>query len=77
MPSSRLRLVDDQLRGFGAKSEFWDHNLESFTLIAGLAAVTSRIKLFATVPPLLSRRRSPHACAQPSIRSRMGDLASL
>ncbi|SJZ83486.1 pyrimidine oxygenase [Enhydrobacter aerosaccus] len=42
-----------KLRGFGGKSEFWDHNLESFTLMAGLAAVTSRIKLFATVPTLV------------------------
>ena len=41
-----------KLRGFGGKSEFWDHNLESFTLMAGLAAVTSRIKLFASVPVL-------------------------
>jgi pyrimidine oxygenase len=41
-----------KLRGFGGKSEFWDHNLESFTLMAGLAAVTSRIKLYATVPTL-------------------------
>jgi pyrimidine oxygenase len=41
-----------KLRGFGGKSEFWDHNLESFTLMAGLAAVTSKIKLFATVPTL-------------------------
>ena len=41
-----------KLRGFGGKSEFWDHNLESFTLMAGLAAVTSRIRLFATVPTL-------------------------
>src|SRR5579862_4567082 len=45
-----------KLRGFGGKSEFWDYNLESFTLMAGLAAVTSRIKLFAstavlTLPP--------------------------
>ena len=31
-----------KLRGFGGKSEFWDHNLESFTLMAGLAAVTKR-----------------------------------
>ena len=31
-----------KLRGFGGQSEFWDHNLESFTLMAGLAAVTSR-----------------------------------
>jgi pyrimidine oxygenase len=41
-----------KLRGFGGKSEFWDHNLESFTLMAGLAAVTSKIKLYATVPTL-------------------------
>jgi hypothetical protein len=38
-----------KLRGFGGKSEFWDHNLESFTLMAGLAAVTDRIKLYASV----------------------------
>ena len=37
-----------KLRGFGGKTEFWDHNLESFTLMAGLAAVTSRIGLVAT-----------------------------
>jgi len=41
-----------KLRGFGGKSEFWDHNLESFTLMAGLAAITERIRLFATVPTL-------------------------
>jgi len=41
-----------KLRGFGGKSEFWDHNLESFTLMAGLAAVTERIRLYATVPTL-------------------------
>ncbi|WOI58023.1 pyrimidine utilization protein A [Palleronia sp. LCG004] len=50
-----------KLRGFGGKTEFWDHNLESFTLMAGLAAVTSRIKLFAstailTLPPALVAR---------------------
>jgi pyrimidine oxygenase len=38
-----------KLRGFGGPSQFWDHNLESFTLMAGLAAVTTRIKLFATI----------------------------
>ena len=32
-----------KLHGFGGKTEFWDYNLESFTLMAGLAAVTSRI----------------------------------
>ncbi len=41
-----------KLRGFGGKTEFWDHNLESFTLMAGLAAVTSRIKIFATAATL-------------------------
>ena len=50
-----------KLRGFGGPSQFWDHNLESFTLMAALAAVTSRIQLFATVgvltmpPPLVAR----------------------
>ena len=42
-----------KLRGFGGKTEFWDHNLESFTLMAGLAAVTDRIKLFATAASLV------------------------
>jgi len=41
-----------KLRGFGGTSEFWDHALESFTLMAGLAAVTERIKLYATVAVL-------------------------
>jgi pyrimidine oxygenase len=50
-----------KLRGFGGPSEYWDHNLESFTLMAGLAAVTTRIKLFAsvavlTIPPALIAR---------------------
>jgi len=50
-----------KLRGFGGKTEFWDHNLESFTLMAGLAAVTSKIKLFATsaslvMPPAIAAR---------------------
>ena len=50
-----------KLRGFGGASEYWDHNLEAFTLMAGLAAVTRRIKLFAsvavlTMPPALVAR---------------------
>jgi pyrimidine oxygenase len=50
-----------KLRGFGGPTEFWDHNLESFTLMAGLAAVTERIHLFAsvalpTLPPALVAR---------------------
>ncbi len=50
-----------KLRGFGGPSEYWDYNLESFTLMAGLAAVTTRIKLFATIgvltipPPVVAR----------------------
>ncbi|MFO1080326.1 MAG: pyrimidine utilization protein A [Reyranellaceae bacterium] len=50
-----------KLRGFGGDSEFWDHNLESFTLMAGLAAVTERIQLYAsvavlTIPPAIVAR---------------------
>jgi pyrimidine oxygenase len=50
-----------KLRGFGGDSEFWDHNLESFTLMSGLAAVTSKIKLYAsvallTIPPAIVAR---------------------
>jgi len=48
-------------RGFGGPSEFWDHNLESFTLMAGLASVTERIRLYAsvgtlTIPPAVAAR---------------------
>jgi len=50
-----------KLRGFGGESEFWDHCLESFTLMAAIAAVTDRIKLFAssavlTMPPAIAAR---------------------
>jgi len=50
-----------KLRGFGGATEFWDYNLESFTLMAGLAAVTDRIRLFATaasltLPPAIMAR---------------------
>jgi pyrimidine oxygenase len=50
-----------KLHGFGGPSQFWDHNLESFTLMAGLAAVTKRIQLFATcavltIPPAIAAR---------------------
>nr|WP_263965554.1 LLM class flavin-dependent oxidoreductase [Roseomonas sp. SXEYE001] len=40
-------------RSFGRKTEFWDYSLESFPLMAGLAAVTDRIRLFATAASLL------------------------
>jgi pyrimidine oxygenase len=50
-----------KLHGFGGPSGFWDYNLESFTLMAGLAAVTTRIQLFATcavltMPPPIAAR---------------------
>jgi len=50
-----------KLHGFGGPSRFWDYNLESFTLMAGLAAVTERIQLFATcavltMPPPFAAR---------------------
>ena len=50
-----------KLRGFGGKSRHWDDNLESFTLMAGLASITTRIELYATVavltlPPAITAR---------------------
>lgn len=50
-----------KLRGYNGPSEYWVHNLESFTMMAGLAAVTKRIQLFAsvamlTIPPALIAR---------------------
>src|SRR5258708_39732851 len=50
-----------KLRGYDGPSEYWVHNLESFTLMAGIAAVTRRIQLFAsvavvTLPPALVAR---------------------
>jgi pyrimidine oxygenase len=50
-----------KLHGFGGPTEYWDHGMESFTLMAGLAAVTKRIRLFAstavlTIPPAIVAR---------------------
>ncbi len=59
-----------KLRGFGGKTEFWDHNLESFTLMAGLAAVTTRIRLFATAATLVMPPPSSPAWPRRSTRSR-------
>ena len=36
-------------RGFGGTTNHWDYSLESFTLMAACAAVTSRIELYASV----------------------------
>jgi pyrimidine oxygenase len=40
-------------KGFGGATHFWDAALESFTLTTALAAVTTRVRLIATVNPLL------------------------
>jgi len=52
-----------KVRGYGGVTKHWDYNLESFTLMAGLAAVTKKIKLFASAPILL---------LPPAIVARMG-----
>jgi pyrimidine oxygenase len=36
-------------RGYGGSTEHWDHAKESFSLMSGLAAITNRIKLVASV----------------------------
>jgi pyrimidine oxygenase len=41
-----------KLRGYGGLTEHWDYALESFTLMAGIAAVTEKIKLYATIATL-------------------------
>jgi pyrimidine oxygenase len=76
-----------KLHGFGGPSQFWDYNLESFTLMAGLAAVTSRIQLFATcavltMPPAIAARMAvtiDPICtgASVSISSRDGSAANM
>ena len=38
-----------KLRGFGGKSRYWDDNLESFTLMAGLAVDHQRAS--SSMPP--------------------------
>jgi pyrimidine oxygenase len=53
-----------KFRGFGGKTEHWDYNLESFTLMAGLAACTSRIKLFASTAVLAL---PPAVCARMAV----------
>jgi pyrimidine oxygenase len=50
-----------KLHGFDGETEFWNHNLESFTMIATIAPSTTTIKLFAstailTLPPALVAR---------------------
>jgi pyrimidine oxygenase len=38
-----------KLRGYGGPTEYWDYALESFTLMAALAASTESIQLYASV----------------------------
>jgi pyrimidine oxygenase len=40
-------------RGFGGETNFWESTLESVALMTGLAAVTSRIGVIATIQPVL------------------------
>jgi pyrimidine oxygenase len=40
-------------RGYGGETRFWDFSLESIALMAGLAAVTRRVKVYASVQPLM------------------------
>lgn len=48
-------------RGFGGESGYWDACLESFTLMSGLAAATSKIGLFPSVTLLAHH---PAVCAR-------------
>lgn len=41
-----------KFRGFGGDTEYWDYALDSFTLTAALAPITSRIKLIPSVTTL-------------------------
>ena len=40
-------------RGFGGETEFWQHSLESMTLMAALAPLTTEVKLIASIVPTL------------------------
>ena len=41
-----------KFRGFGGETEYWDHALDSFTLTASLAPITSKIQLIPSVTNL-------------------------
>lgn len=41
-----------KFRGYGGETEHWDYAMDSFNMMAGLAAVTERIGIYATVQPL-------------------------
>jgi pyrimidine oxygenase len=50
-----------KFKGFGGESHYWDQCLDSFTLMAGIAAATSKVQLFPSVT-LLSTH--PAVCAR-------------
>lgn len=50
-------------RGYGGETAHWDYALESLTLMAGLAATTSNIDLYASIQPLT---------IHPAMAARMG-----
>src|SRR5262249_22973897 len=39
--------------GYGGATRFWEDTVESFTLMSSLAAVTSRLRLVASISPIL------------------------
>jgi len=45
-------LAPVKYKGFGGPSEFWDRSAEPITMMAGVAAVTSKIRLFASIATL-------------------------
>src|SRR5258707_410052 len=40
-------------RGFGGDTNHWGHSLEAVTMMAGIAAVTKRVKVWATLHAIL------------------------
>ncbi len=40
-------------RGYGGDTRFWDYTLESLTLMAALATVTRKVRIYGSVQPLL------------------------
>ena len=45
-------LAPVKYKGFGGPSEFWDRSAEPITMMAGVAAVTTKIRLFASIATL-------------------------
>jgi pyrimidine oxygenase len=44
-------------KGFGGETGFWEQSLEPMTLVSGIAAVTTRIRLLATIAVSPDRSR--------------------